>query len=295
MNLGKQQPAHPMSGSLSLTSPAAAASLAALARRVRQAAPPLFWGGMAMLALSLLSVLLAAVDSRTLLGVSVWLKPWKFQFSLGVYLLTLALMMVWLPQASTRTRAARFVVWGALLSGTFEVAYISLQAAQGLPSHFNVSTRAAAVMYQLMGLGALTLTCAGLVLAILIARARDYALSSPLKLSIVLGLVLTFLLGTGFGAYLSSQMSGHWVGGIRSDAGGLPVVRWSRSGGDLRVAHFFGIHAMHFIPVWALAIQAWRLPAAQARFAVWAFAAVYSAFSTLTFVQALRGQPFGVL
>ncbi len=277
-----------------LTATPLAAHLTGLTHRVRKAAPPLFWGGVAMLALSALTLLLPAFDSRTLLGVSVWLKPWKFQFSLGVYLLTLALMMVWLPGASLRTRAAQFVVWGALLSGSFEIAYISLQAAQGLPSHFNISTRFAALMYQLMGLGAVTLTSCGLVLALLIARSRDYALPAPLKLSIVLGLVLTFLLGTGFGAYLSSQMSGHWVGGIRSDAGGLPVVKWSRSGGDLRVAHFFGIHAMHFIPAWGLALHGLRLPAAQARIAIWAFAVIYTVFSSLTFVQALRRQPFAV-
>ncbi|MCY7305361.1 MAG: hypothetical protein LH632_04285 [Rhodoferax sp.] len=83
--------------------------LASLGRRMRAAAPPLFWTGFGMLALSLPTLLLVALDDRTLQGVSVWLKPWKFQFSLAVFLLSLALFKVWLPGAALRRRAARFV------------------------------------------------------------------------------------------------------------------------------------------------------------------------------------------
>ena len=268
--------------------------LANLGRRMRAAAPPLFWTGVGMLALSLPTLLLAALDDRTLQGVSVWLKPWKFQFSLAVFLLTLALFMVWLPGATLRTRAVRFVVWGAVLSGSFELIYITWQGALGLASHFNFTSSAAITMYQLMGLGAVTLSSTALVLGLVIACTKDYAVPSAVKLSIVLGLLLTFLLGTGFGAYLSAQQSGHWVGGIRSDAAGMPVVKWSRSGGDLRVAHFFGIHAMHFIPAFGLALHGLRIPSMQSRSAIWIFAVLYAVFSSLTFWQALRGHPFSV-
>lgn len=274
--------------------PGPESQLANFGRRMRDAAPPLFWTGLGMLALSLPTLLFAALDDRTLHGVSVWLKPWKFQFSVAVFLLSLGLFMVWLPKKTLRTRAVRFVVWGSVLSGCFEVAYITWQGAQGLASHFNVASPVAATMYSLMGVGAVTLSSTALVLGLVIAFQKDCVVPSAVKLSIVLGLLLTFLLGTGFGAYLSAQMSGHWVGGIRSDAGGLPVVNWSRSGGDLRVAHFFGIHSMHFIPALGLALHALRITRAQAHMAVWTFAVVYAMFSSLTFVQALRGQPFGV-
>ncbi len=259
---------------------------------LRLTAPLLYWGGLGLLLLSCITAALALVDPRLFQGVSVWLKPWKFQVSTGVYLLTLAFFMVGLPKPALQSSSAKYVVWVALLSSLFEVAYISLQGAQGKASHFNTATSFDAWMYTLMGVGAGLLVSASLVLSILIARSKDYALSAALKWSIVLGLLATFFLGAGFGGYLSGQQTGHWVGAARTDAGGLPLVNWSRQGGDLRVAHFFGIHAMHFIPFFGWVLHRLQTPQRVALPAVWGFVLLFSAWCTWTFVQALRGQPF---
>jgi hypothetical protein len=37
-----------------------------------------------------------------------------------------------------------------------------------------------------------------------------------------------------------------------SDASGLPVFRWSTTGGDLRIPHFAALHAMQVVPFAAL-------------------------------------------
>jgi hypothetical protein len=266
-----------------------------LLTRMRQTAAPLFWVGLTLLALSVPTLALTLLDSRQLQGVSVWLKPFKFQISTGVYLLTLALFMVWLPAQALLTKKARYVVWGAVISGLFEVGYITVQGSLGLASHYNLSSRFFANMYTLMGIGAVVLASAAMVLGILIARTQAYELPAALKLAVVLGLILTFVIGTGFGGYLSAQRAGHWVGGVLSDSGGLPLVKWSRSGGDLRVAHFFGIHAMHFIPAFAFALQIAglkQMTQTRAVGVVWIFAVAFTGFCTWTFVQALRGLPF---
>jgi hypothetical protein len=218
----------------------------------------------------------------------VWLKPWKFQISLSIYLLSFAAMMVWLPPAAQRGLLARYVVWMAIFSGMFEVLYITLQGARGLGSHYNLSEP----FYALMGLGAVLLTSTALALAILIARDKDYALSPSLKLAIVIGLVLTFFLGAGFGAYLASSPSGHWVSGVAEDAGGMPIFHWSRTGGDLRVAHFFGVHAIQLIPAFATGLNLFNMPQRVASWMVFLFAIALSACCFWTFIQARNGIPF---
>jgi hypothetical protein len=269
-----------------------AGTLAHLRARVQKASAPLFWVGLALLLMALATWVLSAIDGRQLQGVSVWLKPLKFQLSTGVYLLTLALFMGWLPAQAQQSRTARYVVWAAVIAGLFEVGYITWQGSQCLASHFNTTTPFFAAMYTLMGVGAVTLASASLVLGVLIARTGTYSLPPALKLAVVLGLVLTFVIGTGFGGYLSAQPAGHWVGGVLSDSGGLPLFTWSRSGGDLRVAHFFGIHAMHFVPAFALALALARVPQFPAVRAVWIFATAFTAFCVWTFVQARNGMPF---
>jgi hypothetical protein len=269
-----------------------AGTLFTLKVRMQKTSAPLFWVGLALLLMALATMALIAIDARQFQGVSVWLKPFKFQLSTGVYLLTLALFMGWLPAQAQRARSARYVVWAAVIAGLFEVAYITWQGGQGLASHFNTQTPFLATMYTLMGVGAVVLASASLVLGVLIARTGTYGLPLALKLAVVLGLVLTFVIGTGFGGYLSAQRAGHWVGGVLSDSGGLPLVKWSRSGGDLRVAHFFGIHAMHFIPAFAVALGLARVPQASAVRAVWIFAFAFTAFCVWTFVQARNGMPF---
>jgi hypothetical protein len=45
---------------------------------------------------------------------------------------------------------------------------------------------------------------------------------------------------------MSSPPALHWVGGALTDSGDLPLAQWPHSSGDLRVAHVFSIHTMHF-------------------------------------------------
>lgn len=236
----------------------------------------------------LLCLLLAAVDDRTLYGVSVWSKPAKFALSLVAYFGTLTWFARFLQPQTLNSLSGRALVWIPVVMAGFEMLYMTTMAAMALPSHFNVSTPFHALMYSLMGFGAV---CMVLVLGWLAALvARQNSLSNPLVLAVVLGLVLTLLLGGGFGGYLGGAGS-HWVQAPATDADGLALFNWSRAGGDLRVAHFFGMHAMQALPLFALLLPV-RWPQHVKTALVIGFAAAYSAFSTVTFVQAVQGQPF---
>lgn len=248
------------------------------------------WMRAALANFALLAVCVVAsfVDERTLNGVSVWSKPFKFSLSLGVYFATLAWFAPLLPNGYLEARKGRLLTWIPVVCAVIEMAYIVVQASRGQASHFNLTTPFYAAMYSLMGLGALSLVAVCLWLGSAILRSRG--VRDPYALAVGVGLILTFVLGGGFGGYLSSQM-GHWVGGTHSDANGLWLVHWSRDGGDLRVAHFFGMHAMQALPVIGASAARWLSPANGVALVV-ATTLVYVLATAFTFVQAIDGVPF---
>lgn len=250
----------------------------------------LAWGGLLILALMIPSALGLILDPRQLGGAPVWLKPLKFQLSVGLYLLTLAWFFGYVRPAFWRSAFGGLIAWIAVLTGLFEVVYITLQAALGQASHFNVSDPFHIAMYSLMGVGAVLLGAMAPLLAIGVSREQAGGLHPAFRLSVALGLVLTFVAGAVVGAILSAG-EGHWIGGTPSDAGGVPVFGWSRDGGDLRVPHFFGIHAMHVLPVFGwLLTRVWR--GRSAAIVVWIAALAYAGLTAALTLQALAGRPF---
>ena len=249
---------------------------------------PLLWAaGLVMLAMMVPTYAALLLDDRVVNDVNVWLKPLKFEGSIALFLGTLAWFWAYLPERSRKGRLLNgfAVISVALLY--FEIAYIVLQSARGVGSHFNTTTPLEGLMFSLMGAAALIFTAFPAALGVAIARSPGQGLAPAFRLSVVLGLVLTFVLGAGAGIAIGVN-GGHWVDAPPTDLGGLPVFGWTRQGGDLRVGHFLGIHAMQILPLLGLAVA--RTPRGMA--IVWAGTAAFVVLTVATLVQALAGQPF---
>jgi hypothetical protein len=230
------------------------------------------------------------LDSRELLGIDIWIKPLKFQAALAIYALTLAAYARWLPLGTLERRWYRIYAGLVVFSIGYEIAVIGGAAAYGVASHFNETTPLSTWLYAFMGVFAVILTSMSLLYGLLIARSDRAPRNPALKLGLVLGLVLTFVLTLVLAGTLS-QNGSHFVGGSGSDAGGLWLMGWSRDGGDLRVAHFFGTHALHAVPLAGFLAGRWLAPRAAVA-ATWGAALAWTALCVATFVQALAGQPF---
>jgi hypothetical protein len=250
----------------------------------RQPALTRFGGALLLLLVPVLAA--SMIDPRTIDGVSVWAKPAKFLFSIAVHVLTFAWFMGYVRPDQRETPLMRRTVAVLIAANIFELAWIGWQAAHGLRSHFNNDTPFYAVMYALMGAVVLVIVSANVPLAWNIWRRPADGLRPDYRAAVIAGLLLTVALGGGFGIYMSQQ-TGHAVG---AEVGHLPVFSWNRMGGDLRVAHFFGIHAEQAIPLLALSVARLNLPARWV--AISAGAAAYAALTVMTFVQALQARPF---
>lgn len=240
---------------------------------------PLTLFAAAMLVAMLPTLLAAGLDDRVLRGVNVWIKPLKFMASLAVFAFSTAWFVGLLPEAQRRSRTVLAVAGIIVVCGAGEVAYITLQAALGQASHYSRADRLHVIAYQLMGVGAMAMMITQPMLARAIARHAAPGIEPVWRDAVVLGLVMTFVLGVGAAVPLASAQP--------PSGAGLPVLGWHLGGADLRPAHFIGSHAQQAIPLLG-AWLAWRRPA-RARTWLVVGALAYTALWLLALLRGLQG------
>lgn len=269
---------------------APARNLAALEDRTRRL---LILGIGLQVALAVPSLIALGLDDRLINDISVWTKPLKFQASLVTMLATLLLLLPLIEQSTRAGRGVWLASLVAVITAGGEILYITLQAARGRASHFNDSTPFEAIAYSVMGAGAALLVLSSLVIGIYILLRPRPGAPSGLRLGggwgLVIGSITTLLTAFALG---SGQIDGpgHWVGGIKTDLGGLPLFGWSRTGGDLRVPHFFATHIMQALPILGLALD--RVVPRFSRPGIAIGALLSVAIVVATFSQAAEGRPF---
>ncbi|ANY07562.1 hypothetical protein [Pseudonocardia sp. HH130630-07] len=266
---------------------------------------PLFVMSAAMAGLVVVAVVGTVVDHRMLAGASVWAKPLKFGVSFAVYGLTLAALLPMLP------RARRTMWWlgtAFAVTGLVDVGFIALQAARGTHSHFNTASDPVnAIGQQIFTSGVLGLFGVSLLISVLLLfqRVGDAALTRALRAGLLLataGILVAFgIAGSGpertvTDAYGRPVPLAGARGVGNPDGSGMPLTNWSTTGGDLRVPHFVGLHAIQVLVlvVLVLAVLARRVdrlrdPAVRARLTGVAVLGVTGVFAITTW-QAVRGQ-----
>ena len=87
-------------------------------------------------------------------------------------------------------------------------------------------------------------------------------------------------------------VSGSHTVGAPDGGPGLPGVGWSRDHGDIRVAHFLGLHAMQILPLLVLAAARANVPERKRLRLAFASSASYVGLFVILLAQALRAQSF---
>jgi hypothetical protein len=280
-----------------------ASRLSAVVARLWTTDRPLTGSGLFLLALLVPMAFGLVFDPREIGGAPAWLKPAKFALSTGIYSLTLAWVFIYLPDWP---RSRRFVGRLTAVVMLVEVAIIALQAARGTTSHFNVGTPVDAALFSIMGLAIFSQTAASVAVAVALWRQRfaDRAFGWALRLGMamtIVGALTGGLMTRPTEAQLADAnasgritLAGAHTVGAPDGGPGLPVTGWSTQHGDLRVAHFVGLHALQVLP--SLTLIAFRGRGERARLRLTlAAAAVYVLIFVALLVQALRGMPLVAL
>ncbi len=240
--------------------------------------------GTANLILAIVLGLYALVNKEEILGINSMIKPLKFALSIWIYSWSLAVIFFYVNDQKKVRRFSRTAVMVFFLE---QLAVVS-QALRGELSHFNRTNIYGGIVYALMGVFILAITIYTIYITVIFFRQKTYSIAAPMVQSIKIGLVF-FIAFSLFGGYISGQ-TGHTVGSNDGSAG-LPLLNWSTIFGDLRVAHFFGLHSLQIIPLFGYFISK-KVNENSAKSYIWLFSSLYLAFILFTMYQALAGLPF---
>ncbi|MGJ4745824.1 hypothetical protein ACQV5M_05640 [Leptospira sp. SA-E8] len=247
---------------------------------LRKNRPLSFYVGLVSFLMIPVYLILSQFDPRIVMGINTWIKPIKFAVSIWIFLWTMAWFLEQLNDFPVFQRRMEKYFTIAL---SVELILITFQAARGVQSHFNNSTIMDSVIYGIMGLFIFPM----MVVPILMDR-KFKLLSSKLDPRILTSIrfSLWILAGASIIGFIISQRLAHAVG-VPDGGPGLPLVNWSKNGGDIRIAHFAGIHALQILPLFAfLAIkQSWDL------ISVRIVSIGYSILVAAVFVNAMLGRP----
>jgi hypothetical protein len=218
----------------------------------------LFYFGLICLLFSLLFLVLAKTTSVQVFGVNAWYKPFKFAFSTFTFAWAMAWYCFYFPDFN-----------------------IALQAGKGQLSHYNVSTPVYAALYSLMAIAATLVTVYAAYVGFLFFKFDFPHLPLYFVWAIRLGILL-FVIFSFEGFAMGSRLN-HSVGAL-NDNSNWYILGWSTKVGDLRVAHFIGMHALQVLPLLSYYVL---------RSTKWTFAVsvVYGLLALATLIQALQGKP----
>ncbi len=244
-------------------------------QQVKDRNDTLFYFGVICILLSILFFVFTKTTSTQVYGVNAWYKPLKFALSTFTYAWAMAWYCSYLPNFNVK-----LFNWTVIILLGFEIAYIALQAGKGQLSHYNTSTPMHSLLFSMMAIAASLVTLYTAYVCMLFFNGSfdnlpDYYVWS-IRLALILFVIFSFE-GFAMGARLS-----HTVGAM-NDNSSLFVLGWSKTFGDLRVAHFVGMHALQVLPIVAYYLLK------NTKMTI-AFSVLYGLLALTTLIQALRGR-----
>lgn len=238
---------------------------------------PLFYFGFLCLLAAIIFLVLTRISDVQVYRVNAWFKPFKFAFSTFTLAWALAWYCAYLPEFNGKLFAYTIII----LLG-FEIIYITIMAGQGKASHYNVSSPFYSLMFSFMAIAASLVTIYIAYVGYLFFIHSFPQLPNYYVWSIRLGIII-FVIFSFEGFLMGARMS-HSVG-LVNDNSSIFILSWSKLVGDLRVAHFIGMHAIQVLPLLSYYILRNTSLTLMAAF-------LYFLLALFTLIQALQAKPF---
>ena len=250
----------------------------------------------------LVSILGLIIDDRILQYVPIWLKPFKFSVSSVIFIGSILYFLKYISNQKFIYLTNKIVSYGLMI----ELLIIFFQAYRGKMSHFNNQTFEDFILFQIM---AITIVCVWLgfgVYAWKLFKSTEYGNDLVFK-GIQVGAIITFL--TMPFAFTMPQPSktqlqeiiknksqiGLVVGSHpveeKDPSQTYPLTGWAKTGGDLRIAHFLGLHALQILPILAFLLTGMNFTISNKKRILSTTGFFYLLLVVVVLVQALKGIP----
>ncbi|MBV9988442.1 MAG: hypothetical protein JO301_12245 [Chitinophagaceae bacterium] len=247
-----------------------------LLKELRNRNRALYYFGWLNLVGVLVCVAMMQLSDIQVLGINAWIKPAKFFFSTWVFVWSMGWLLAYLGEP----RKINWYNWMVILVFSFENLYILYRASRGELSHFN-TTASGSILFGLMGAAITVLTVWTGYFAYLFFHREFPLLKRHYLWGIRFGLL--FFVIFAIGGHVMAGLQQHTIGGLDGGAG-LPFLNWSTQHGDLRAAHFLGMHSLQLLPLMGRYISRRSIVTVL-------LSIVYFLLVTAVFIQALSSKP----
>ncbi len=213
-----------------------------------------------MILFSLLGIIGAAHalahDGALINGELLWIKPLKFSISFVLYGASLIFISQFLIGSK---RLLRVTSIAALTGSIIELGAISMQASRAVPSATVFDSPVDSALWFAVKLAIMPVAFAIVAMFCLLLKQANLprVLGSSICWAALLSIVgfipgLLMLLPESMQHAFAAQSLAPGLSHVVST---VPYLGWSKSGGDLRVAHFVGLHALQILPLIGYAIS----------------------------------------
>ncbi len=253
-----------------------------------------------MVLISVLAVIGSSIglcfDQTMIHGEFAWVKPLKFSISFVLYGASLIFISQYLGSSKRLLKATSVA---ALFGSIAELGVIVAQALLASHVQSGANPLIETVLWFVVKLAIMPVAFA--ILAMLLMLLREKNLPTVLGSSICWGALLSIVgFIPGFlmlmpesmqHVFCNQSLYDHVLGHL-SSASKIPYLGWSQVVGDLRVAHFVGLHALQLLPMLGYAVtKLFRDYSIQRQTALVSVAGfTYFAFVILLTMQALHGE-----
>lgn len=249
----------------------------AFVKELHRRNPVMSWYSLLNFIAAAICLMLVLTTSTMVNGINAYIKPFKFFVSIAVFCVTMGWIMYYLDRPA-KVRAYNIM---AVIVFFYESFVITWQASNGRLSHFNKDNLFYLILFQVMGIAIVLLTLWTGYIGILFFRKKEWSIPMSYVWGIRLG-ILFFVLFALEGGVMGALFR-HTVGGT-DDGKGLALVNWNRAHGDLRIAHFLGMHTLQLFPLFGYYI-------ASSSKSVFVFTLIYVMIVFAVLIQALMGLP----